>query len=182
MPRKVIAVVSLSSCLITSANWTDRSQSHYRRAIKLLGRKRRSLAGGIPSDFTEEKKKRVAMQISQLARRSEELLVKIAWKNFLNNGRHDTRLWKMQKWTDGCVPPKSSGCGGLMQRLWLRSPAWCYQFRFFYCAFFLLEWEEHFPCGLEGFHEQAEGENIVDIKLFLFKGIVVTRWSSHHSK
>lgn len=32
------------------------------------------------------------MQISQLARRSEELLVKIAWKNFLNNGRRDTRL------------------------------------------------------------------------------------------
>lgn len=182
MPRKVIAVVSLSSCLITSANWTDRSQSHYPASDQTSRKKAPQPGRWNTFRFHWKKKKRVAMQISQLARRSEELLVKIAWKNFLNNGRHDTRLWKMQKWTDGCVPPKSSGCGGLMLRLWLRSPAWCYQFRFFYCAFFLLEWEEHFPCGLEGFHEQAEGENIVDIKLFLFKGIVVTRWSSHHSK
>lgn len=52
----------------------------------------------------------------------------------------------------------------------------------FSIVLFLLEQEEHFPCGLGGFHEQADGENTVDIKLFLFKGIVVTRWSSRHSK
>lgn len=58
-------------------------------------------------------------------------------------------------------------------------PAWCSYFSF---AIFLLEWKKYFPHGLEGFYEQAEGESIVDIKLFLLKGIVVTRWSSHHSK
>lgn len=61
----------------------------------------------------------VSMQISQLARRSEEFLVKIALK-FLNNGRHDTSLKnaKVNRWM--CAT-KSSHSSGLILRLWLQS-------------------------------------------------------------
>lgn len=172
MPRRVIAVVSLSSCLIISANWMDLSQSDYQPAIKLLRRKRGSLAGGIPPFYW---RRWPCKSVSC----SEEFRLKIAQK-FLNNGRRDTSLKKakVNRWMRAT---KSSGCGGLMQRLWLRSPL-DVSGSSPTIVFFLLEWEKHFPCGLEGFHEQADGENIVDIKLFLFKGIVVTRWSSHHSK
>lgn len=62
MPRKVIAVVSLSSCLIISANWMDLSQSDSRRAIKTSQKKAWQVEH---LHFTEKK---VAMQISQLAR------------------------------------------------------------------------------------------------------------------
>lgn len=73
---------------------------------------------------------------------------------------------------------KGTHCGGLILLLCLQS---LLDVNLFFAAFFL-ERKKQYSCGLEGFCVQAEEENTVDIKLFLLKGIVVARWSSHHSK
>lgn len=92
---------------------------------------------------------------------------------FRNNRKGMTPLWKIHQRTDGCVAGRAALALRLMLRLWLRS----------FSASIVLSFFQRSPSGSRRvFVSKADGENIVDIKLFLFKGIVVTRWSSHHSK